>query len=257
VSTKLFVACRPQGQPHPEWGPVGILEHEGVYRFQYTLGAQKLRSFRPFPEMPELGRVYESEALFPLFANRLLGKRRPEYDAYLRWGGFDPNSSPDPLAILGITEGRRETDAVEVFPCPQRDETGCYTGKFFVHGIRWLDQAELERVAELSAGESLSFQLEDENPNDGQAVAIWTQDGEHRRRIGYVPRYIARDARHLLAACAPEDIHLRVERVNKDAPMQQRLLCKFTSCWPDGFAPCSGEEFLPIVNPVPSASSLG
>ena len=31
-----------------------------------------------------------------------------------------------------------------------------------------------------------------------------------------------------------------------DAPMQNRVLCRMHACWPDGFQPCRGNDFLPI-----------
>ena len=114
----LFVAYRGGAPQHGGWGPVGRLEHDGgLYRFCYTRGASTLPGFRPFSQMEDLSQVYESEELFPLFDNRLLSPSRPEYEAFLRWGGFDPNNPPDPIAILGVTEGIRQTDQVEVFPC--------------------------------------------------------------------------------------------------------------------------------------------
>src|SRR5437773_607881 len=101
----LFVAWRSPEPTGARWGPVGRLEHgPGGYRFVYTRGARMLRGFQPFPEMPRLDAVYESDELFPLFANRLLSQSRPEYHAYLTWGGFDPNNPPDPIALLGVTE---------------------------------------------------------------------------------------------------------------------------------------------------------
>jgi hypothetical protein len=118
-----FVAWRPS-TTHSGWRPVGRLQHDGgLYRFWYTSGARK-PGFRPFPGMDSLQQVYESEELFPLFANRLLSESRPEYEEYLRWSGFDPSSPPDPIIVLGVTEGIRQTDAVEVFPCPMPDTDG-------------------------------------------------------------------------------------------------------------------------------------
>jgi hypothetical protein len=38
-----------------------------------------------------------------------------------------------------------------------------------------------------------------------------------------------------------------VEAVNLDAPLQQRLLCRMIAAWPEGFTPCAGEQFEPIV----------
>jgi hypothetical protein len=63
--------------------------------------------------------------------------------------------------------------------------------------------------------------------------------------IGYVPRYFARDIWNLLMACPP-DIKILVERLNKDAPLRQRLLCRMHGCWPEGFLPCNDDAFHPI-----------
>ncbi|HEV3417251.1 MAG TPA: hypothetical protein VG056_10570 [Pirellulales bacterium] len=41
-------------------------------------------------------------------------------------------------------------------------------------------------------------------------------------------------------------------RVNPDAPLQNRVLCRMRGCWPDGFQPCSGDDFLPIPADVPA-----
>src|SRR5580658_5845322 len=111
----LFVALRPAQPEQAGWRPVGRLDYDGrLYQFRYTRGAER-PGFRPLPMMESLGQIYESDALFPIFANRLLSQSRPEYDAYLRWSGFDQGSQPDPIAVLGVTEGIRQTDAIEVF----------------------------------------------------------------------------------------------------------------------------------------------
>jgi len=103
---------------------------------------------------------------------RLLSRSRPEYEAYLTWGGFDPNNPPDPLAILGVTEGIRQTDSLEVFPCPAPDAEGCYVAKFFLHGVRWMPAVAIERVDELRSGEPLALMLDVQNPHDRWAVAV-------------------------------------------------------------------------------------
>jgi len=114
------------------WGPVGRLDYEsGTYRFCYTKGAQSLVGFRPFSQMDDMDQVYESETLFPVFANRLLSPSRPEFEAFLTWGGFDPENAPDPITVLSVTEGIRQTDSIEVFPCPIPDVNSCYLNKFW------------------------------------------------------------------------------------------------------------------------------
>lgn len=248
----LFVASRVGEPRNGIWGPVGRLEHDGgLYQFCYTRGASTLPGFRPFPQMDDLSQVYESDELFPLFANRLLSPSRPEYEAFLCWSGFDPNNPPDPIAILGVTEGIRQTDQVEVFPCPLPDFDGCYVNKFFLHGIRCTDSIPQERIHQLRPGEPLRLIPDMENSSDPNAVAAWTNDPANSLRIGFVPRYLARDIRRVLASCDPDFIELTVERVNRDAPLQQRLLCCMRSCWPDDFQPCSDSDFLPILTNVP------
>jgi hypothetical protein len=248
--SSLFVAWR-ANEAKDGWGPVGRLEFDsGIYRFCYTRGARSLPQFKPFPQMENIEQVYESEQLFPLFANRLLSKSRPEYDAYLRWGGFDPVIPPDPIAILGVTEGIRQTDSVEVFPCPVPDANGCYLNRFFMHGVRWLPQYAVDRISRLVSGEQLYLMYDGCNNSDPRAAALRTE--EERTLIGYVPRYLAHDVWQIFSQCARENISVTVERLNRDAPLQQRVLCRMNSCWPAGFQPCSGEEFQPIPANIPA-----
>jgi hypothetical protein len=254
MTNSLFVAWRSPEPVGARWGPIGRLEHgPGGYRFVYTRGARTLPGFLPFPEMPRLDEIYESDELLPLFANRLLARSRPEYQAYLTWSGFDPDNPPDPLAILAVTEGRRATDYLELFPCPLQDMDGCYLNKFFLHGIRYMPAAAQQRIAALKPDEPLIPMFDDFNPYDPQAIAVRTSDDHERMMIGYVPRYLAREVRQLCASCDAEYIEFGVERVNPNAPLQQRLLCRMRACWPDDFTPCSGEEFQPIVSGLPSA----
>jgi len=252
MNTALFVASRQTTPKGGHWAPVGKLEHgpEG-YRFQYLQGARRRDFFQPFPEMPDLERVYDSEELFPLFANRLLARSRPEYEAYLTWGGFDPDQPPDPISLLSVTEGRRATDNLELFPCPHPDTDGCYVSRFFLHGMRYLPDASLQRAADLQMGESLGLMLDISNPYDPYAVAVRTCDDTARSMIGYVPRYLARDIFQLSLQCQPDFLSLTVARVNRTAPLQQRLLCQMNCCWPEGFLPCAGNDFQPIVTGQP------
>jgi len=168
----------------------------------------------------------------------------------LRWSGFDIDNPPNPILVLGVTEGIRQTDAVEVFPCPVPDADGCYLNKFFLHGIRWLPEAVIERIGRLQPDEPLKLMLDLQNMVDPQAVAVRTE--KERMQIGYVPRYLAHDVWHLVQQCDINFIELYAAHVNKDAPLQNRVLCRMRACWPEGFQPCSSEDFLPIPVGVPS-----
>src|SRR6266540_654738 len=97
----LFVAW--QDPENRTWYTVGRLTRVGsVFRFEYTKGATRSPRFIPFGRMQKLEHVYESPDLFPLFANRLLAKGRPEYRDFLHWLDLRDNED-DPLALLART----------------------------------------------------------------------------------------------------------------------------------------------------------
>lgn len=69
--------------------------------------------------------------------------------------------------------------------------------------------------------------------------------------LGYVPRYLAHDVGKLFQTSEADLMSVFAHRVNRDAPLQHRLLCRMHACWPKGFEPCSGAEF----EPIPEGSS--
>ena len=232
------------------WWPIGRLSHEdGVFRFVYTRGAQKSKDFSPLGMFPSLDQSYESDSLFPIFANRLLPATRPEYRDFVTWLNI-PHSEHDPVAILSRTGGLRATDSLEMFPCPEPLPSGEYVVHFFVRGIRHLPQPIVsERVSKLAVGERLYLLADIQNQHDPLALAI--RSSEPVLIIGYCPRYLTPDA-NALVHDGSESI-VKVERVNVDAPYQLRLLCSLTTSWPDGFVPCSSELYQPLAsldNPV-------
>jgi hypothetical protein len=234
----LFLAWQdPQSR---DWFPVGKLSfHDGVYRFVYTRGAKYSKNFIPFGFMRDLNAVYKSVDLFPLFANRLISKKRPEYKDFLRWLDLREDDT-DPLVLLARTEGVRGTDSLTVFPCPEPDQNGKYVVHFFSHGLRYLPDDARLRVSKLRPGDRLYLMPDLQNPHDGCALALRTDDPASI--VGYCPRYISCDFLEILLN-KPDSVDVRVKRVNADAPIQLRLLCKLTADWPDNFKPCSGDEY--------------
>jgi HIRAN domain len=223
------------------WSPVGRLSFDGgVYRFVYTKGALKSPNFLPFGMMQDLYTVYESSELFPLFANRLLSKTRPEYKAFLDWLNIR-NSEDDPLTLLGRSEGLRGTDSLTVFPLPEKGSDGTYRVHFFSHGLRYLPDCAVQVVEGLRPGSRLFLMPDPQNRHDTYAVALRTDDPV--MIVGYCPRYLSQDFLFLLKTGTPDTPEVVVERVNKDAPIQLRLLCSFRTPWPASFEPCSDEEY--------------
>ncbi|MCC8166966.1 MAG: HIRAN domain-containing protein [Planctomycetes bacterium] len=246
----LFVAWR---SPNiPQWGPIGRFDRHGEnYRFVYTKGATTLAGFEPFLEMPHLEEVYESDELLPIFQNRMLSPQRSEYRDFLIWSGFDPDVTPDPLDLLGVTEGKRATDQLELFPCPQPDKDKMFRLNFYLHGIKYLPTAAKNEIKNCKPGDALAFMFDVSNVNDPDAVAVRTTLNKRRFLIGYLPRYLARDVKKLFTQTTTKNVSLVVGRVNSGAPMQQLMLCKMAAPWPNDFSPCQGEEFQPIPRLAP------
>ncbi|MGH7833049.1 MAG: HIRAN domain-containing protein [Candidatus Binatia bacterium] len=238
-----------------QWLPVGKLSAEdGFYRFVYTKGAKFSKNFIPLGFMQDLHGVYKSHDLFPLFANRLISKKRPEYKDFLRWLDLREDEA-DPLVLLARTEGVRGTDSLTVFPCPERGPGGKYVVHFFSHGLRYLpDEARL-RISKLRPGDRLYLMPDPQNPSDGCALALRTDDPA--TIVGYCPRYIASDFLEILGN-DPDTVEVRVKRVNADAPIQLRLLCTLTADWPENFKPCSTEyyEELGIESEAPTYRAI-
>ncbi|MDR3569773.1 MAG: hypothetical protein P4L43_17250 [Syntrophobacteraceae bacterium] len=228
-----------------KWLPVGMLSFDGkLYRFSYTRGASESSIFEPFPKMKRLEEVYESEELFPLFSNRLLTKTRPEYNDFLSWLKMD-KSEQNQLKMLALTGAARATDSLEMFACPSPTADGNYEISFFSHGISHLDKYVIEKVNGLDPGGRLFIMHDLQNSYDFKALALRTSDP--MTIVGYCPRYLDDDVHKLISLCDPQTITMKVEQVNRQAPLQLRLLCRLVAPWPAGFEPCSSPLYQPIV----------
>jgi len=241
---RLYLAW--QDPENRSWYPVGMLtlDEKGTYRFVYTKGARSSEDFALLGRMTDPYSVYESKDLFPLFNNRLLSNSRPEYKKYSKWLNVSEDED-NPLDILAMTEGIRATDTLEVFKCPTPNSREEYEVDFFSHGLRHVAKRVIERVNHLRKGERLFLAYDMQNKYDSMAMALRTDDPVEF--VGYCPRYLSSDFRQLLEENEPMDVQVAVERVNEDAPLNLRLLCKLIAPWPTGFQPCSDDNFKPLV----------
>lgn len=246
--TTLFLAWRsPQTR---SWYTIGRLTADGTYRFVYTGGVKRAEAeggFTPLAEFPERERIYESDELFPIFANRLLPHSRPEYRHWVEWTSL-PQHHDDPIALLARSGGRRATDSFEVFPRPEQEEDGSYHVHFFAHGLRYFPAASAERAVALRPGDPLLLMQDFQNPADPQALMLRTvgDDRGDIHGLGFCPRYLLHDVLRLLEK-NPQAAEVKVERVNPPpAPLQFRLLCSLTLPWREGFEPFSDEAHQPI-----------
>lgn len=239
----LFLAW--QDDRSRQWFPVGRLDADvgkASYRFRYTVGARRAREEVGFPlllEYPDLHSDYRSDELFPIFQNRVMNRRRPDFPAYLR--SLDLPDEADSIAILSANGGRRETDSYEVFPKIEKGADGRFQCRFFLHGWRHAD-AEA-RMRRLRHREPLLVTLQQDNPVTGVAVQIRTADHD---LIGWSPRYLVPD----LAASieqSPRDCKAMVVRLNPQlVPRSHRVLVKMHGRLQD-HEPMSGSDFKPLA----------
>jgi len=235
--------------------PVGRLIYRdelGLYEFVYirqALNATK-EGFLPFLEFPDLLRVYLSQELFPLFANRVLPNKRPEFGDYTDALGLTAGTA-HPMLILARTGGRRETDQIEMFPIPLPDvDTGAYVTHCLIRGIKYVPQPFVDqRIARLQKDEPLFVMWDFQNEVDPTALAVRTSDHVF---LGYMPAYLTRDVLKINASCSK--CRVFVERVNlPPAGVHHRLLCRVEGCWPSGFIPYTTDDYLPLQ---PDATDL-
>ena len=230
------------------WFPVGRLDAdvgEAAYQFSYTKGAKEANreaGFLPLPEFPQFDRNYVSSELFPIFQNRVISPKRPDFVDYLRTLGLEGNA--DPIEILSANGGRRVTDTFEVFPKLTKDADGGFACRFFLHGWRYVSEPAKERLNSLAYGEKLFVALELTNPVTEMAVQIQTTDYQ---MIGWAPRYLVEDLAMAMAE-SPGKYEACVVRVNpQPAPSRQRVLVEMRSYW-DNHEPMSGPDFQPLVD---------
>ncbi len=239
----LFLAW--QDDSSRQWFPVGRLDADvgqAFYRFRYTGGAKRAEQkvgFPPLLDFPDLHCDYRSSELFPLFQNRVMNRRRPDFLDYLR--SLDLPDEADQIEILSANGGLRETDSFEVFPKIETGADGHFRCQFFLHGSRYVNVEAQERIKHLRRQEPLSVTLDRNNPVTGLAVQIRTTD---RHMIGWSPRYIVHD---LAIADRSGDYQAMVVRLNPPpVPWNHRVLIEMRGRLQD-HEPMSSSDFKPLV----------
>lgn len=219
---------------HPESrliSPVGRLEHgPGTgYRFRYLQAAADVEGFHPFLSFPDWEGDYRSERLFPLFSQRIMSSRRPDFAEYLRQLHLDGNATP--WEQLARSEGRRTGDTVQVFPVPSVEPDGTSRCFFLVHGVRHVTGGPLPA---LTPGDPLTVRAEPSNRINPAAQLVCCADGP---ALGYVPDLLLE---HLAVMTGTGAVSLTVEHVNgPEAPPHLRLLVALEGMTPPGYVPMS------------------
>src|SRR5712692_313365 len=218
----LFLAWQDSAATR-QWFPIGRLDAnvaKSNYQFEYIRGAElahQQAGLEPLDAFPDFTEVYRSSELFPLFKNRVVTPERTDFADYLRQLDLEPNA--DPLEILAVTGGTRQTDSLEVFPKIHRNRGGGFQCKFLLHGWRHVNSAAQEKLATLQQGERLVVGIELNNPVSGLALQLQTPD---YHMIGWTPRYLVNDLVKAIAA-SPGRVSAQLLQTNAaPAPAKQR-----------------------------------
>jgi hypothetical protein len=266
----LAVAREPRNRPadapgrlvvawqHPEErsiDPVGFLTCDGhAYRFTYIRNALTVKDFRPLLGFEDLYGSYHSEDLFPLFAQRAMDPRRPDFERYVEHLGLE--GEPGPWEQIARSQGRREGDTIQLFPEPtiDGDEVRCL---FLVHGVRHAHKGtkilngtrvEVTReqveaaLANLRDGDELAIIPEPGNEKNPQAIVV---TGAPLVPVGWVPDLIVQDLHRLMERAR---VRVTVDHVNgPDAPPHLRLLARLRASPARGFRFFTGERWEPLA----------
>ncbi len=244
MTTELLVAHRlVVTWQHPVFfstRPVGLLScTTDGYRFAYLEAAREVTGFRPFLGFAYFDRSYESVALFPFFAQRIMRPSRPDYPAYVHSLALTYNASA--WAILARSEGARAGDTTQVFAEPEVTTAGRTRHTFFVNGVRHRlrHDADVEQaLADLQAGDVVALRDEPDNSHDPNAVQIINGDGI---ALGWVPEVLLSYLRAVRSAGEPT---VTVEVANgDDVPAVFRLLITLSGAVPDKYDFFSGPEW--------------
>ena len=218
---------------------VGLIDHDhDGYRFRYVCGACDVTGFRPFLGFADLTRSYRSEWLFPMFAQRVMNPRRPDYPYWVHV--LDLGAEPTPFEFLARTQGRREGDSVLVLSPPQVEE-GAVRFEFLVHGVSHVAAGTSAAVlSELRQGDVVSVRAEPENPQDPLALFVCSAETP----VGWVPRLLCPAVTEALEYA---ELSGRVIRINgPEVPPHLRLLVEFTGFVPDGWNFFAAESWMPL-----------
>ncbi|MGP9788040.1 hypothetical protein ACT3UD_17250 [Glutamicibacter sp. 287] len=232
---------------HPqtrEISPIGLLTHDvnGTYKFAYIHNVLTVQGFRPLLSFPSFEAVYESENLFPIFAQRVMDPRRPDYLGYVRSLGLERDATP--WEVLAHSGGRRMGDTVQLLPVPIPLGPDLWEIDFLVHGVRHMidrefnlgrgtvcsDRTQLETtLGQLSAGDELNLVPDLGNSSNPEAQLVVTDSGVP---IGFLPNLFAED----IARLEGSNIQCNAVVVNDNtSPWHMRVVARLICKVPEDF----------------------
>ena len=249
MNKTLFLAWQDK-EPVRRWFPLGRLDvwnetntEHARYLFRYIMGlnrSQEEAEFVRFLPFPNTAEIYEAKENFAMFKNRVMNRKRPDFDKHLEHLNLPRNATD--TQMLSVSGGYRATDNFEVFPKIEKEADGSFQARFFLHGLKLADTENLELIDSLGVDSQLSMDVPESDSSNVPVANIKTEQGEI---IGQAPCYLASE----LAKAGPELSELTVKILRKNpipAPLQERVLLEVSGKL-GNYEPMSSEEFMPIA----------
>jgi hypothetical protein len=234
------------------WYPIGRLdaELEGNQivscRYRYTRGAlaaQRDLGFEPLVSLPDFRSDYTSEKLFPVFQNRVLSPKRADYPEFISWLDLTQEQA-DPIAIMSLSGGSRETDNLHTIPKLEQNADGSCKIRFFLQGLRYLAEEPPKSPHTLKAGDQLLLMVGANQ--SATALSICLLD-KKENMVGWTPDFLADDLIHCIRN-APE-IKATVVKVNgAHAPWDQSVLVEYSGRTPNNYQLMASPDFSLLVD---------
>jgi hypothetical protein len=237
---RLLVTRRfPDGQLYR---PVGFLTSDaGKYNFAYLRRSVEADWFAPLPGLSDSRRLYTSDQLFPIFAERVISARRPDRTEALKALGLSEDAAP--FEVLNRSGGQRVGDTIELVPMPWVATDGSFSQLFLVHGVRHRSAEAQVRIAQLKPRDPLVLRPDSANAVNALAIQVADQDG---LTLGFVPDPLAEFMQDVLADS--RGYKLSVEQANGvEAGYHFRLLVRLEGFVGPGSQPYTGAEWQTVA----------
>ena len=211
--------------------------------FRYIQGlcmAQEETGVFQFLPFPDPDAIYEAEENFALFKNRVMNRKRPDFDKHLEHLNLPRNATD--TQMLSVSGGYRATDNFEVFPKIEKEADGSFQARFFLHGLKLAETENLELIDSLGVDSQLSMDIPESDSSNVPVANIKTEQGA---TIGQAPCYLASE----LAKAGAELSELTVKILRKNlipAPLKERVLLEVSGKL-GSYEPMSSEAFTPIA----------
>lgn len=243
AQARRFLVTWRDGEKPPGLHAVGaLLADGGNYTFRYLVDVLRAPGFRPFPGLGDRDKLYRSSTLFLFFADRVMDRRRPEYNDYLRALDLPPHASLED--VLARSEGVLKGDRVAVVEEPSVGQDGSTTHVFVVRGLRFAVPDPVRRealLADLGPGVPVSVRDDTSNPVSPEALHLMAPSGEP---FGWVPDALVHYVRSVVAT--PGSTVVVQRRNGPDLPPHIRLLVRVS-----GFLPAGVPALPPLGQDVP------